>query len=32
MPSQYKDEQAGGAPKYKGILTFEDMLKTVRTS
>ncbi|MGZ8611527.1 MAG: DNA-directed RNA polymerase subunit beta [Actinomycetota bacterium] len=25
-----KDEQGEGAPKYKGILTYEDMLKTVR--
>jgi DNA-directed RNA polymerase subunit beta len=27
---QQKDEQGEGAPKYKGILTFEDMLRTVR--
>jgi DNA-directed RNA polymerase subunit beta len=27
---QQKDEQGEGAPKYKGILTFEDILKTVR--
>jgi DNA-directed RNA polymerase subunit beta len=26
---QLKDEQGGGAPKYKAILTYEDMLKTV---
>jgi DNA-directed RNA polymerase subunit beta len=25
-----KDEQGDGGPKYKGILTYEDMLKTVR--
>ena len=25
-----KDEQGEGGPKYKGILTYEDMLKTVR--
>ncbi|MGH2589252.1 MAG: hypothetical protein ACRDGW_00475, partial [Actinomycetota bacterium] len=25
-----KDEQGEGGPKYKGILTFEDMIKTVR--
>ena len=28
MSAQSKDEQAGG-PKYKGTLTFEDLLKTV---
>ena len=27
---QLKDEQVGGAPKYKGILTYEDLLRTVR--
>ena len=26
---QLKDEQGAGAPKYKGVLTYEDMLKTV---
>jgi DNA-directed RNA polymerase subunit beta len=26
---QLKEEQAPGAPKYKGVLTYEDMLKTV---
>jgi DNA-directed RNA polymerase subunit beta len=25
-----KDEQGDGSPKYKGILTYEDMMKTVR--
>ena len=28
--AQLKDEQGAGAPKYKAILTYEDMLKTVR--
>jgi DNA-directed RNA polymerase subunit beta len=27
---QLKDEQGAGAPKYKAVLTYEDMLKTVR--
>jgi DNA-directed RNA polymerase subunit beta len=27
--AQQKDELGGGAPKYKGVLTYEDMLKTV---
>ncbi|MGZ8567115.1 MAG: DNA-directed RNA polymerase subunit beta, partial [Actinomycetota bacterium] len=27
--AQLKEEQVGGAPKYKGVLTYEDMLKTV---
>ena len=26
---QLKDEQGAGAPKYKGVLTYEDMLKTI---
>ena len=26
---QLKDEQGAGAPKYKAVLTYEDMLKTV---
>ncbi len=28
--AQSKEESGSGAPKYKGILTYEDMLKTVR--
>ena len=27
--AQLKEEQVGDAPKYKGVLTYEDMLKTV---
>ncbi len=27
--AQLKDEQAPGAPKYKGVLTYEDMLKSI---
>ncbi len=27
--AQQKEEQVGDAPKYKGVLTYEDMLKTV---
>ena len=30
LAPQAKDETGSGAPKYKGILTYEDMLKTVR--